>query len=68
MRNTENAGLTTTKPETSFEQMLNAISDSMSDLATSHDCDEGEDQDNNEEDTQLGKLSEDDKLGWVMST
>jgi len=35
MRNGEKTGLTTTKPETTFEQMLNAIGDSPSDLTSS---------------------------------
>ena len=33
MRNAEKAGLTTTKPEPTFEQRLNAVGDSLSHLA-----------------------------------
>jgi hypothetical protein len=48
--------------------MLNAIGDSMSDLASSQDEDDGDDEDDDGEDTWLDKLSEDDKPGWVMGT
>jgi len=68
MRNAEKAGLTTTKPETTFEQMLNASRDSMSDLASSDDGENGEDEDDDEEDSVGGELSKDDKPGWVMVT
>jgi len=68
MRNAEKAGLTTTKPETTFEEMLNAIGDSLSDLARSDDEDDGEDEDDKEEDPAGGKLREDDEPGWVMGT
>ena len=40
MRNVEKARSTTTKPEKSFE-MLNAISDSLSNLASSEDEEDG---------------------------
>jgi len=49
MRNAEKAGLTTTKPETTFEAMLNAKGDSLSDLACSNDGEDGEDDDDDEE-------------------
>ena len=65
MRNAEKAGLTTTKPETTFEEMLNSIGDSLSDHASSDDGEDGEDEDDDEEDPELGKLSEDDEPGWV---
>jgi len=68
MRNVENAGLTTTKPEITFEEILNAIGDSLSDLSCSDDWDDVEDKDDDEEDPELGKLSEDDEPGWVMAT
>jgi len=68
MRNVEKAQSTTTKPETTFEEMLNAIGDSLSDLASSEDEENGEDEDDDEEYTELGKLSEDDEPGWVMGT
>jgi len=47
---------------------LNAIGDSLSDLASSDDEQDGEDEDDDEEDTGHGKLSEDDEPGWVMGT
>ena len=64
----ENGGATAGKPETTFEEMLNAIGDSLSDLASSDDEQDGEDEEDDEEDTELGKLSDDDEPGWVMGT
>jgi hypothetical protein len=43
--------------------MLNAIGDSLSDLASSED-----EEDDDEEDTRHGTLSEDDEPCWVMGT
>ena len=68
MRNAEKAGLTTTKPETTFEEMLNAIRDSLSVLPSSDDEEDWDDQDDDEEDSAGGKLSEDDEPGWMMGT
>ena len=68
MRNVEKARSPTTKPETTFEEMLNAIGESLSNLASSEDEEDGEDEDDDEEDTEIGKLSEDDEPGWVMGT
>jgi len=68
MRNAEKAGLTTTKPETTLEELLNDIGDSLSDFASSDDEDGGEDKDHEEEDPAGGKLSEDEEPGWVMGT
>ena len=45
--------------------LLNAIGDSLSDLASSDDEGDGENE-HGEEDTERGKLSEDDEPGWVM--
>jgi len=42
---------------------LNAIRDYLSDLASSDNAEDWEDEDVHEEDTELGKLSEDDKPG-----
>jgi len=61
----EIAGLTPREREKTFEEMIAAIGDSLSDLASSDDGEDGEDED---EETELGKLSEDDKPGWVMGT
>jgi hypothetical protein len=46
--------------------MLIAIKDRLSDLVSSDDGEEGEDEDY--EETEQGKLREDDKPGWVMGT
>ena len=67
MTTAESAGGTTRKPETTFEEMLNAIGDSLSDLATSDNQQDGEDEEDEEEHTELSKLS-DDEPGWVMGT
>jgi len=68
MRNAEKGGLTTTKPETTFEEMLNAFWDSLSDLARSDDGEDGEDEDDDEADSAGSKLSEDDEPWWVLVT
>jgi len=68
MRNAEQAGLTTTKPEITFQEVLNAIGDSLSDLASSDDEEAGEDGDDDEERPVGGKLSKDDEPRWVMGT
>jgi hypothetical protein len=51
-----------------YEGMLNAIGDWRSDLASSDVEQDGEDEEDNEQDTELGKLSDDDESGWVMGT
>jgi len=66
MTQAEIARLTSREPEKTFEEMLVAIGDSLSDLACSDDGKDGEDED--EEETEQGKLSEDDEPGWVMGT
>jgi hypothetical protein len=48
--------------------MLNAIGDSLSDLASSEDEEDGADEGGDETDPELGKLSEDDEPGWVIGT
>jgi hypothetical protein len=65
--NPEHEQSTTTKPDTTFEEMLNAIADSGSDLANSDDEEDVEDEEDGE-DTELGKLSEDDEPDWLMGT
>jgi hypothetical protein len=54
------------QPEKTFEKMLVASGDSLGDLVSSHDGEEREDED--DEETEQGKLSEDDEPGWVMGT
>jgi len=66
MMHPEIAGLTSREPEKTFEEMLVAIGDSLSDLASSHDGEDAEEED--DEETEQGNLSEDDKTGWVMGT
>jgi len=66
MTHAELAGLTSRMPEKTFEDMLIAIGDSLSDLASSDDGEDGEDQD--DEETEKGKLSEDNEPGWVMAS
>jgi len=68
MTSGENGGVTTGKPETTFEKMLNAIRDSLSDLASSDHEQDGQNDEDDEEVTELGKLSDDDEPGWVMVT
>ena len=68
MRNVENAQSTASKPKTTVEEMVNAIRDSLSDVPSSEDEMDGEGEDDDEEDTELGELSEDDDPAWVMGT
>jgi len=68
MNNAKHEGLTTRKLKKAFEEMLNAIRDSLSDFASSDDEENVEDKEDNEEDTEQGKMSEDDEPGWVMGT
>jgi len=68
MRNDEKAGLTTAKPESTFNVMLNAIGDSLSDHSSSKDVEDAEGEEDDEDDPAGGKLSEDDEPGWVMGT
>jgi len=65
--NVEMAGLTTRKNEKTLDRMLNAIGDSLSDLARSNNEANTYDEQENE-DTEQGKLSEHDEPGWVMGT
>ena len=62
----EIARLMSREPENMFEEILVAIRDSLSDLASSDDGEDGEDED--DEETEQGKLSKDDEPGWVMGT
>jgi len=66
MTHADIAGLTSRQPERTFEEMQVAMGYSLSDLACSDDGEAGEDED--DEETEQGKLSEDDKAGWVMGT
>jgi len=68
MRNAEKAGSTTTKPETTFQEMLNPIGDSHCHLASFDHREEGEDEDDDEDNHAGGYLSDDDEPGRVMGT
>jgi hypothetical protein len=68
MVNVEKGRWIITNTEIRFEEMLNIIRDSLSDLASSEDEEDGEDKTDDEEDTAHGKLSDDDEPGWVMGT
>ena len=54
--------MTTREPGQTFEEMLDATGDCLSNLASSDNEEDGDDDD----DTEQGKLSEDDAPGWVM--
>jgi len=58
--------LTNTEPEESFQEMMVAIWNSLSDLARSDDGENGEDKD--DEESEQGQLSRDHEPGWVMAT
>jgi len=64
----ENVGATTSKPKNTLEAMLNAIGESLSDLASSDDEQDGNDEEDDEENTELSTLTDDDEPGWVMGT
>jgi len=66
MKHAESMGLTNRQPEKTFEQLMVAIREYLSGLAWSDDSENGEAEDNNE--TEQGKLSEDDEPGRVMGT
>jgi len=68
MINVEIERSTSTEPDPTFEGMLNAIGGSLSDLASFDDGEDRKDEDGNEEDTEPGKLSEDDEPSCVMGT
>jgi len=63
MRNAEKVGLTTTKPNTTFKEMWNAIGDSPSYIVSSDKAEHGEDEDDHDDNSELGKLNENDKPG-----
>jgi hypothetical protein len=60
------AGLTSREPNKTFEEMLVAIGDSMSDHACSNDGEDGDNEDVAE--TEQGEQSEGDEPGWVLGT
>ena len=64
MKSAECGGLTSREPGHTFEEMLDAIGGSLSDLASSNDEVDGKD----DQHTEQGKLNEDAEPGWVMGT
>jgi hypothetical protein len=66
MTDAEIAGLMSRESEKMFVEMLVAIGDSRSDLASSNDGEDGEEED--DEETEHGNLSKDDEPGWVKGT
>ena len=68
MTTTKNRGATTGNPKTTFQEMLHAIGDSLSDLPSSDTNQDGEDEEDDEEVRDHGKQSDDDEPGWVMGT
>jgi hypothetical protein len=66
MMHAEIMGLTSREPEKTLEEMLVAIGDSPSHLASSDGGEDGEVED--AEEAEQGKLSEDYKPSWVMGT
>jgi len=68
MRSADIVGLTARKSEETYEGLLNAIGDSLSDIGCFDDGEDGEDEDNYEENSEPRKLGEDDDPRWVMST
>jgi hypothetical protein len=68
MGNVAKGWSTTTRPEMTIEGMLNAIGDRLSDLVSSEDEEDGENECDDEEGQGHGKRSEDVEPGWVMDT
>jgi len=65
-RKAENVGLMNREAEMTFQELMVAIGDSLSDIPCSDDGKNGEDED--DEETEQGRLSEDDKPRWMMGT
>jgi hypothetical protein len=66
MTQAEIMGLTSTESQKRFEEILVAFRDSLRDLASSNNGEVREDKD--DEETEQGKLGEDDEPCWVMGT
>jgi len=66
MGTAENKGLTTKQPKNTFQKMMVAIRDSLSNLARSDHRDDGEH--DHDDETEEGKLSKDDEPSCVMGT
>jgi hypothetical protein len=68
MTTAESKGAMYKMTTTTLNEKLNAIGDSLSNLADSDNEQDVEDEEDDEDDTELCKLSDDDKPGWVMGT
>jgi hypothetical protein len=68
MTTAESAEATTRKPKKMLEEILNAIGDSLNDHASSDNVQDGQHVGDNDEDTKLSKLRDDDVPGWVTCT
>jgi len=68
MRSAEKVELNTRKSETTYKVMLNTISNGLRDLGSSTNQQDGDDKEDNQEDTALGKMNEDEESSWVMGT
>jgi hypothetical protein len=68
MRNAKTTESRSRKSVNTFEVMLYAIRDSLSNLASANDDEDGEDEEGDEKESQLGKMSEDDIPDWVIGT
>jgi len=66
MRNTQNTGWTTREADNACEEMMMVFGDILSDLASSDDKKAEDDENDNY--TELGKLSRDDEPGCVVGT
>jgi len=66
MRNAENIRLTTREPDKPFQKMIVATGARLSNLSSSDDVEDGQYED--DDDTELGKLSEETKPSCKMST
>jgi hypothetical protein len=64
MKHAEIMGLTNGGTEKTFKEIIVDIGDSLSDLASPNDGEDGEYQD--DEETEQGKLSKDDEPHWVI--
>lgn len=60
--------MTTRKPRTTFEEILNGIGNTLRNLPSSDNGEDGKDVDDDEEYTKLGQVSQDDELCRVLGT
>jgi hypothetical protein len=64
----QSVGATTRQPKRTFEQMLNSIRESLNNVASSDDEQDGYDEQDEAENTETGKLSDYDEHTCVMGT